>query len=586
MLGDLVQWRVYRIAVAYVVLAWLVVQVVETILPAFGFGDTAVRITVIVLAVGFIPVVVLALLMQHRASPRAGPTNNERPSRANIAGQWFVGILVAGSAAALAGYAFERWVFVEDEGDTLPDTASAAADPSGLSIVVAPFIDISPNADQAYFADGITEEILNLLAQIPQLRVTSRSSSFALKGSGLTATQVGQMLNVAYLLEGSLRLDGNRVRITTQLIDTRTDSHLWSRSFDRELGDIFAIQDEIAAAVVQAMQAQMPAAPPRASETDAEAFMLFLQGAHFYHQRSSEGLRLAIENFNRALEIDPTFAPAWVSLASSYINQGNTGQRGYAEAHELATQAIERALDIDPDFPLAHSARAWIAFSYERDYALSARHFRKALQAQPNSSTILANLSVLAAHLGRVNASIELASRSIALDPTDSVAYGMRATRLAWLGRFDEAEADIGKAIQLSPGSDYLVRRRALFGLLNHRPDAAIEDAEKTGDSAASLMIVAMARHDLGDAAASDVALEALRTMYADDSPLAIATVYAWRGETDAAFDWLNRAVQTGSAVYGVKVDPVFARLHADPRWDRILWDLGLADAQVADIEF
>lgn len=586
MLGDLAQWRVYRIAAAYVVLAWIVVQVVETILPAFGYGDAAVRIAVIVLAAGFVPVVILALVMQRRTLRQAGPENGQRPATAHVAGQWFIGIAAAAATLAIAWSAFDRWVFIDDNGSAIKEQVVAPSDAAEFSIVVAPFIDISPNADQAYFADGITEEILNLLAQIPQLRVTSRSSSFALKGSGLTATQVGRMLNVAYLLEGSLRLDGNRVRITTQLIDTRTDSHLWSRSFDRELGDIFAIQDEIASAVVQAMQAQMPAAPPRASETDAEAFMLFLQGAHFYHQRSSEGLRLAVDYFNRALEIDPTFAPAWVSLASSYINQGNTGQRGYAEAHELATQAIERALDIDPDFPLAHSARAWIAFSYERDYALSARHFRKALQAQPNSSTILANLSVLAAHLGRVNASIELASRSIALDPTDSIAYGMRATRLAWLSRFDEAQADISKAIQLSPGSDYLVRRRALFNLLNHRPDAAIEDAEKTGDSAAGLMIVAMARHDLGEKAASDAALEALRTTYADDSPLAIASVHAWRRETDAAFDWLNRAVRTGGSVYGVKVDPVFATLHADPRWDRILWDLGLADAQVADIEF
>lgn len=586
MLADLVQWRIYRIAAAYVVLAWLVVQVVETILPAFGYGDAAVRITVIILAAGFVPVVILALVMQHRTRAQAGLENGQSPSTMHVAGRWSIGIAVAAIALVVTWSAFDRWVFIDDRGDSIAEQVGAQHGPADLSIVVAPFIDISPNADHAYFADGITEEILNLLAQIPQLRVTSRSSSFALKDAGLTAKQIGQMLNVAYLLEGSLRLDGNRVRVTTQLIDTRTDSHLWSRSFDRKLSGVFAIQDEIASAVASAMQAQMPEAPPRATETDPQAYVLFLQGAHFYHQRSSEGLRLAVEYFKRALAIDPAFAPAWVSLASSYINQGNTGQLGFDEAHALATEAVDRALQIDPTFPLAHSARAWIAFSYERDYRLAAAHFRTALRAQPNSSEILANLSVLAAHLGRIEDSIQLVSRSIDLGPTNSVAYAMRATRLAWLGRFQEALADINKAIQLNPGSDYLFRRRALFSLLDGRPADALEDTEKTGDSATSLMIVAMANHDLGDAAASDAALEALRLSHADAAPLEIASVHAWRGETDAAFDWLDRTVRTGGSVYGVKVDPVFSNLRADPRWERILIELGLADDQLADIEF
>jgi tetratricopeptide (TPR) repeat protein len=305
---------------------------------------------------------------------------------------------------------------------------------------------------------------------------------------------------------------------------------------------------------------------------------------HFYQQRTSQGLENAVDYLLRSIEIDSGFAPTWVTLASAYINQGHTGQRDYSDAYELATKAIDEALKLNPDLPFAHSARAWIAFNFERDYAKSARHFRIARTLFPNSNVILANSSALLTHLGRVEESVRLLSRSIALQPTDSVAYEMRALRFMRVGRLEEAEADINKAIQLSPGSGSHHSNRALLRLLQGRPLEAIADIKKADHESLRLAILAMANNDLGFQEASDEAIGALLAGHADASSYNIAMVFAWRGESDKAFDWIDRAISHGQSVYGIKTDPFFQSLTDDSRWDTILERLGLTDAQVADI--
>lgn len=580
---ELRRRNVYRIAAAYVVAAWLVIQLVETIFPAFGFDEAATRLAVIALIIGFVPAVVLAwafeitpqgLRLDTRGDSRIGP--DPRASRR------LDQVIIAFLVIAVAYFAFDKFIFTEPN-EAAPEEAIAQV-PIGGSIAVLPFVDMSPGGNQAYFSDGISEELLNLLSRIPELRVVSRSSSFAFKNKNTKARDIARELDVNYILEGSVRKDGDRVRITAQLIDALTDTHLWSGTFERELEDIFAIQDEIATSVIPALEIELLHKLPITTETDSEAYLHYLQGVHFYQQRTSQGLENAVDYLLRSIEIDSGYAPPWVTLASAYINQGHTGQRDYSDAYELATKAIDEALKLDPDLPFAHSARAWIAFNFERDYAKSARHFRIARTLFPNSNVILANSSALLTHLGRVDESLRLLSRSIALQPADSVAYEMRALRFMRLGRLEEAEADINKAIQLSPGSGGHYCNRALLRLLQGRPLEAIADTEKADNESLRLAILAMANNDLGFQEASDDAIAALLAGHADAFSYNIAMVFAWRGESDKAFDWLDRNISHGQSVYGIKTDPFFQSLTDDPRWDTILERLGLTDVQVVDI--
>lgn len=580
---ELRRRNVYRIATAYVVAAWLVIQLVETIFPAFGFDEAATRLAVIVLIIGFVPAVVLAWAFEITPQGlRLDPGGDSRIGPDPRASRRLDQVIMASLVIAVAYFAFDKFVFTEPN-EAAPNEAIAQV-PIGGSIAVLPFVDMSPGGDQAYFSDGISEELLNLLSRIPELRVVSRSSSFAFKDKNTKAQDIARELDVNYILEGSVRKDGDRVRITVQLIDAQSDTHLWSGTFERELEDIFAIQDEIATSVIPALEIELLHKLPTTTETDPEAYMLFLQGVHFYQQRTSQGLENAVDYLLRSIEIDSGYAPTWVTLASAYINQGHTGQRDYQDAYELATKAVDEALKLNPDLPFAHSARAWIAFNFEQDYAKSAQHFRIARTLFPNSNVVLANSSALLTHLGHVEESVRLLSRSIALQPADSVAFEMRALRFMRLGRLEEAEADINKAIQLSPGSGSHYSNRALLRLLQGRPLEAITDTEKTDHESLRLAILAMANNDLGIQEASDEAVGALLAGHADASSYNIAMVFAWRGESDKAFDWLDRTISHGQSVYGIKTDPFFQGLTDDSRWDTILQRLGLTDAQVADI--
>ena len=582
--SELRRRNVYRIAAAYAVAAWLIIQVVETIFPAFGFDDASTRYTVIALVIGFVPAVIIAWafefspegLRRVRGVDPHAPSNPKTHKRLDQ-------VIIAVLAVAVTYFAIDK--FVLNENANAPSAAPGATAPIGESIAVMPFVDMSPGGDQAYFSDGIAEEILNLLSRVPELRVVSRSSSFAYRDRNLSARDIAYELNVNYILEGSVRKQGDQLRITAQLIDALTDTHLWSGTFDRAFDDVFAIQDEIAAAVIPALEVELLHELPVATEAHPDAYTYYLKCRHHYLQRTSPGLAAAVEHCRKSIDLDSNYAPAWINLASAYINQGESGQRDYIEAYELATWAVNQAIAADVELPFAHSARAWIAFNFERDYPKAARHFRIARSLFPNSSVILANASVFAAHLGHLDQAVEMVSRSIALLPSDSIAHSMRGTYLMRLGRLDDAERDFSEALKLSPGSGYHVANLALLRLLQGRPDEAIEYESDLDDEPQRLSVLAMAHSDLGDLAASDSAIETLHGSFADSFPLKVARAHAWRGETEDAFHWLNRAINEGHSIEGIKNDPFLTGLHADPRWQPLLGSIGLNDALTAAIE-
>ena len=591
-LDELKRRNVIRVATAYVVAAWLVIQVIETIFPAFGFGSGAVRIAVIVLVITFIPVLVLSWVFEITPDGLKRETElHGRAAQARFSARHLDRMILVLLALALGYFAFDKFVLdpVRDREKIAEARQEGRAEGvvqsyGDTSIAVLPFVNLGPDLEQDYFSDGITEEVLNLLARVPGLRVISRTSAFSFKGRNVTVGEIARELGVRYILEGSVRQAGNRVRVTTQLIEAASDRHVWSESYERPLENIFAIEDEIAQAVLPAIEFQLTGRPPSAIRTDPAAYALHLQAAHFFLQRTPGGLERAVEYASRALEIDPDYAPAWITLASAYINQVNLGRRPRDEGYRLAVEAIDRGLELAPDYPLAHSARAWVAMSFERDYAASAAHFRRATALAPNSGVVLGNRAVLAVTLGRLDEARQLTERGIELDPVNAVLYANRADQLVRLDRPAEAEQAAQKALALSPGMSFAQGTLATAQLLQERPADALASAQADANDAARRFVGALAYYAAGDWEAADRELAELQVQHATDAAYFIAAVHAWRNETEEAFAWLTRAVDEGQTVFGIRTERFLRALHNDPRWEETLERVGLGTQQVQNL--
>ena len=589
---ELKRRNVLRVAIAYLAGAWLISEVATTLFPLFGFSDTPARIVVILLAIGFPLFLVFSwifeitpdgLKLEKDVQREASQTRktDKKLDRAII-----VLLILAVSYFAVDKFILEPERVADIVEETTQQVRSEALLESygDQSIAVLPFVNMSADPKQEYFSDGITEELLNMLARVPGLRVISRTSAFSFKGRNVKISDIAKELGVRYFLEGSVRRFNNRVRITTQLIEATTDRHVWSESYERTLDDIFAIQDEIAASVLPAIEHQLTGRPPTAHRTDPAAYSLYLQGSHFFLQRTAAGLDLALEYALRAIEIDPEYAPAWTLLGSAYINQVNVGKRPWAEGYRLATEAIDRSLALAPDFALAHSARAWVAMAQERDYVAAAAHFRRARALAPNNAIVLGNNSVLAVRLGRLDEALELTERSIELDPANSVDHANRSDQLIRLGRPAEAEQAARKALALSPGMSAAQSNLALSLLLQEQPTAAQKAAQTLENESVRQAILALAYYDEGDWETAERALVSLAQEHAQESAYLVALVHAWRGEVDDAFRWLDKAIEEKQSVFGIRTEPFLRALHDDPRWEITLEKVGLGNRQVGDI--
>lgn len=373
---ELKRRNVIRVAIAYVVTAWLVIQVVETIFPAFGFSDAAMRFVVIAFAIGFVPALVLSWAFE--ITPEGLKKESDIDRTASIAyrtGKQLDRIIMVVLALALGYFAFDKFMLTPQRQAEKLATATQEARREGhtealvdaygdKSIAVLPFIDMSAGKDQEYMSDGIAEELLNLLVKIPDLRVISRSSSFAYKGEKIDIPEVAKKLNVAYILEGSVRAAGNQLRITAQLIEAGSDTHLWSETYDRKLESIFQIQDDIAASVVEALKITLLGRAPKTFKTDQEAFRLTLQAKYFWNRRAPGDEEKAMDYYQQALDIDPDYAAAWTGLSVTYLAQAVDGRMPREAGLAKARDAVETALSLNPDLSDAHVRMGLV---YEQD---------------------------------------------------------------------------------------------------------------------------------------------------------------------------------------------------------------------------
>ncbi len=460
--------------------------------------------------------------------------------------------------------------------------AARAWTPYPNSIAVLPFLDLSQAKDQEYFSDGISEELLNLLAKIPALHVISRSSAFSFKGKSLEIPELARRLKVAHVLEGSVRKSGNRLRITAQLIDALADKHLWSENYDRSLDDIFAVQDEIAAAVVAQLKIVILGPGPRSKSIHPGAHALFLQGRERARVFTRDGFDASIALFKRALDIDPEYAACWDGLAQNYINQVRGGLRPAAEGRRLALEAATRAIALEPELASAHARLGSIAAQFDDDLAAGALHFERALALEPTNSTIIGNAASLAALLGRLDMAIALQAYTNARDPLNGIGRQNLGIYYLWADRLSEALTEFRAALEISPGrlyaNSYVADALRLGGDLTGALAAGLQEP----DEESRLAGLAKVYDALGDRKRSDAALAELT-----QKGYAYGNVLACRGELDRAFACLDEvAANANLRGTNLLIDSDFANLRGDSRWLPFLRRIGKSPEQLAAMKF
>ncbi len=582
--AELKRRNVFRVGAAYLVVAWLLMQVTDTLVPALHLPGWIVTAVALFLIIGLPLALVFAWAFE--LTPEGLKREAEVEPAESIAhrtGRKLDFLIIGTLVLALGYFAYDKVLLdpqrdaalVENTKQAFQQEVAAAAD-AQKSIAVLPFANMSADPEQEYFADGLAEELLNLLAGIAELRVAARTSSFSFKGENSDIRTIAEKLNVEHVLEGSVRKAGDTLRITAQLIKADSGYHLWSQRFDRKFEDVFVIQDEIAAAVVDALKISLLGEVPKVKEINPKAYALYLQGKHFWERRTEEGYEKAVDAFQAALALEPEYAPAWVWLAWAYFQPAGL----YRDVHEgtaLARAAVERALALDDSLADAHAAMGWIRLGYDWDWQGADEAMRRALALEPGNADSLLGAANLASVLGRPDEAIELNRRVIEIDPLNLEAHGHLGSDLATAGRLEEAAATFRHLIDLAPQMPGVHSSLAYIFLLQNQPQRALTEIQLETEPIFRKFGILMALFSLERTAEAEQALGVFVEEHKESAAYGIALAYAWRGDVDQAFRWLDTAYEQrdGSLPY-ILLDPLLASLKSDPRWPEFLDKMGL----------
>lgn len=581
---ELKRRNVFRAAALYLAATWLILQVADIVLDAFDAPSSIMRLLIFAFIAVFPAFIALSWFYEFRGARLVKDTGES--------GQSARGWTTRGGNIAIAGLVIlGAGIFVLSQTNAPRDTevvetGLSTIDDAEPSIAVLPLDNISSDPADAYFADGLTEELLNVLTSVAQLRVTARATSFALRETDLDARAIGEQLGVSHIIEGSVRKDGDRLRVSVQFVDALSGTAVWSATYDRALTDIFEIQKDIAERVSGTLQLSLFSDPnPIIRRTRPDAYTAYLRALALYRNPSGENYAAAVVELEKAISLDDQYAPAWSLLSSVRQNQAITGAVDYAAGHEMARQATERALAIDPNYAYAISTRAWLAMTFERDFRLAAQAYRRALELAPNDPVIIGNLAVLERWLGRIDRAIRLTNQSVSQNPLSASAYNNLSDQLYQAGRYRDAIESASRALQLAPESTGATVNLAISQILAEEPGAALTSIASLDVPFYVFFIEALARFDLGERQAADAALASLAEDYPDQRAAYIAAIYAYRGEKDRAFAWLQRAVEERQRILSMRTEPLYENLREDVRWQRILEQVGLSDQQVAQFE-
>jgi TolB-like protein len=513
------------------------------------------------------------------ASMGAASTRSTSPTSRS-----FVPWMVSGLLVLVAGYfVVDKFVLPKHSVPVaeVPATAPAHVEPiNNKSIAVLPFVDMSEKKDQEYFSDGLSEELIDQLTHSPDLKVIARTSSFQFKGKNEDMRTIGQKLGVANLLEGSVRTSGKTLRVTAQLIKVTDGSHLWSETYDRNMGDIFTIQDSIAAAVATALKATMATqtSSSQYKSNNLEAYAAFLRGRFFLNKATKDDTDHALAAFEESARLDPSYAAAWAGIADTYNSYGIGNWMPPMKAYAEAKKAVDHALSLDPNLAYAHRQLGTIQSNYLYDEAGSKAEYERARQLDPTDGSLIIAEAWDTLGAGRFDESIRLFRLGTQGDPLNSNGlYGL-AYALFDADRQPEAESAVHRLLEVNPNAS---GSHCLLGwilLAQHKSEAALATMSEESDPTVR-WCEADALWALGRRAEADALLAEAKGKFTDTQAYSLAGSYAWRNDKDEAFKWLNRAYENHEAIVpGMKVELHFKNLRGDPRFTELLHKINIPE--------
>jgi serine/threonine-protein kinase len=575
--AELRRRHVYRVAIAYAVVAWLLIQIATQVFPFFEIPNWIVRLVVLVTLLGF--PLALTIAWAFEMTPEGLKRADDVAPNEYIP-RWstrrFVALII--SVAILA--AGVPLIHLSRSKPAFLSRFTAASALPQKSVAVLPLLNESGNSGDDYFSDGLSEELISALAQVKGLKVIGRSSSFRFRDQKEDSKSIGEKLGVSTLLEGTVRKNGDRVRIVAELINAADGSELWSGTFDRELKDIFAVQAEIARAVAASLELRLLGkddSTENVATKSVEAHNAFLQGQFYFQRRNLEGYLKAVSFFDQAIGLDPGYALAYAERSEAWTWIGDLSGDEQKEAWSKAGSDGERAVAIEPQLAEAHAALGWARFFAEWRFDEGLGELRRAQQLAPWNPSTIDLLAPVVVYLGRFQEAEDLVRQAIERDPLAYQARQSLARLLFVQGKLDAADAAAQKAVELQPTAAGSHRWQVFVAIERGDGQGALGEAKLEPNERYRRFELALAHYTRGDRPAADAALTELIARDRDVMAYQIAEVYAWRDETDNAFEWLQISLDNhDTGLLSLLIDPLMRGLKNDSRYNALLEKIGL----------
>jgi TolB-like protein/Tfp pilus assembly protein PilF len=575
---ELKRRNVYKVAVAYAVVGWLLIQVATQVFPFLEIPNWMIRIVILLTALGFPVALVIAWAFE------LTPEGIKRTEAADAArqrsrgGVW-IAVVVVAAMLSLGLFFLGRY--------TAGRATSGVSDPAATSnaqksIAVLPLVNTSGDPSNEYFSDGLSEELIAVLAKIPELKVIGRSSSFFFKGKSSDSAAIGQKLGVANLIEGSVRKQGDRVRIVAELISAADGRSLWSETYDRELKDVFAVQVEIAKSVAEQMKVRLLGEKTRSdaapSNQNPAAHNAVLQSDFYFQQQTAESIRKAISFAQEAVGLDPNYALAYAKLSQAWRQYGASFATDNAEkAYEEARVAAEKAVSLAPDLVEVRKAIGWISMTPALDFRTAEKEFRRALELSPNDAGAKNALSYSLMAQGRLAEAEQACREAISLDPLLTTLWYNLGRLAVARGSYKDGEETFHKGLEIQPQAARFHTYLAALEILQKNPTAALQQAQLEPDVFWREYALTLVQQTQPDRSAAETALRNFSSKYASNGAYQIAVIHALRKEPDEMFRWLDNAYVThDSGLTQLVITPFVFEYRDDPRFVALCQKLGV----------
>ena len=579
--AELKRRNVYKVAVAYAVVAWLLIQAASILFPTFDAPAWVMKVFVVVIVLCFPVALVCSWAFEitpegikRESDIDAGKSSTTRTGRRIVS--------LTAALAVIAAALFIFQLFRSKVLTTTSSVASIASTISAKSVAVLPLVNTSGDPSNEYFSDGLSEELIAVLAKIPDLKVIGRSSSFLFKGKSDDSGAIGQKLGVAHLIEGSVRKQGDRVRIVAELINAADGRSIWSETYDRELKDVFAVQEEIAKAVAEQMKVRLLGEKTRSdampSNQNPAAHNAVLQSDFYFQQQTAESIQKAISFAQEAVRLDPNYALAYAKLSQAWRQYGASFATGNAEkAYDQARVAAEKAASLAPDLVEVRKAIGWISMTPRLDFRAAEKEFRRALELSPGDAGAKNAMSYALMAQGRLGEAEQTCREAILLDPLVTVLWYNLGRLAVAAGRYQNAEESFRKGLEIQPHAARFHNYLAAIGILQKNPTAALQQAQLEPDDFWREYALTLVQQTQPDRVAADTALKNFSSKYATNGAYQIAVIHALRKEPDEMFRWLENAYAThDSGLTQLVITPFVLEYRDDPRFVALCQKLGV----------